>query len=80
MLITHGARAVLRAAAVATQAGKHLDGLRGGALKVQQRTHHNKATWALANQLARICYATLRDGVVSTRGSMRRRRAPPSHY
>jgi hypothetical protein len=26
------------------------------------RSKHNKATCALANKLARICYATLRDG------------------
>ena len=31
------------------------------ALKVQGRTNHNKAACALANKLARICYATLRD-------------------
>jgi hypothetical protein len=28
---------------------------------VQKRSNHNKATCALANKLARICYATLRD-------------------
>ena len=32
------------------------------ALAVQGRTNHNKATCALANKLARICYAALRDG------------------
>jgi transposase len=63
MLITHGARAVLRAAAVATDAGKQVDALRRWALTVQQRSNHNKATCALANKLARICYATLRDGI-----------------
>ena len=31
------------------------------ALAVQARVNHNKATCALANKLARICYATLRD-------------------
>ena len=30
-------------------------------LAVQQRSNHNKATCAMANKLARICYATLRD-------------------
>jgi hypothetical protein len=30
-------------------------------LAVQSRSNHNKATCALANKLARICYATLRD-------------------
>jgi hypothetical protein len=28
---------------------------------VQGRTNHNKAACALANKLARICYAVLRD-------------------
>jgi transposase len=28
---------------------------------VQARSNHNKAACALANKLARICYATLRD-------------------
>lgn len=62
MLLTHGARAVLRAASVAHCAGKPLDRLRQWALAVQERSNHNKATCALANKLARICYATLRDG------------------
>jgi transposase len=62
MLLTHGARAVLRAATVAVRAGKAVDGLRQWALSVQARSNHNKATCALANKLARICYATLRDG------------------
>ncbi len=62
ILLTHGARSVLRAASVATHAGKAVDGLRQWALAVQARSNHNKATCALANKLARICYATLRDG------------------
>lgn len=62
MLLTHGARSVLRAASVAQSAGKPLDGVRQWAMAVQARTNHNKAACALANKLARICYATLRDG------------------
>ena len=62
MLLTHGARAVLRAAGVSVQAGKTVDDLRHWALAVQRRSNHNKAVCALANKLARICYATLRDG------------------
>jgi transposase len=62
MLFTHGARSVLRAASVAVRAGKTVDGLRQWALAVQRRANHNKAACALANKLARICYATLRDG------------------
>jgi len=61
MLLTHGARSVLRAASVAAKTGRTLDGLRRWALAVQGRSNHNKATCALANKLARICYATLRD-------------------
>jgi transposase len=61
MLLTHGARSVLRAAKVATASGKEVCGIRHWALQVQGRTNHNKAACALANKLARICYATLRD-------------------
>jgi transposase len=61
MLLTHGARAILRAATLALQAGRRLDKLRTWALQVQARTNHNKATCALANKLARICFAVLRD-------------------
>ena len=61
MLLTHGARSVLRASKVAEGAGKDLVGVRRWALDVQARTNHNKATCALANKLARICFATLRD-------------------
>jgi hypothetical protein len=60
-LLTHGARSVLRAAKVACGAGKEVHGLRRWALDVQQRSNHNKAACALANKMARICYATLRD-------------------
>ena len=61
MLLTHGARAVLNAAAVAKRAGKQLDPLRARALIIAQRSHCNKATCALANKLARICFAVLRS-------------------
>ncbi len=61
MLLTHGARSVLRAAKVAEGAGKEVCGVRRWALEVQGRTNHNKAACALANKMARICYATLRD-------------------
>jgi transposase len=61
MLLTHGARSVLRAATVAQRCGRPLDPLRQWAIALQARSNHNKATCALANKLARICYATLRD-------------------
>jgi transposase len=57
MLLTHGARSVLRAATVARRAGRDVDRLRSWALEVQARTNHNKATCALANKLARIAWA-----------------------
>jgi transposase len=61
MLLTHGARSVLRAAAAARNSGKTVTGLRAWALAVQDRSNHNKACCALANKLARIAYACLRD-------------------
>ena len=63
MLLTHGARSVLRAASVAQRAGRPLDTLRQWALTLQARSNHNKATCALANKLARISYAA-RSGAV----------------
>ena len=62
MLLTHGARSVLRGAKVSALAGREPDPLRRWALAVQARSNHNKAACALANKMARICYATLRDG------------------
>lgn len=62
MLLTHGARAVLRSATLARQAGRRLDGLRQWITGIEARSNHNKAACALANKLARICYACLRDG------------------
>ncbi len=56
-----GARSVLRAAKVADTAAREVCGVRRQALDVQSRTNHNKAACALANKMARICYATLRD-------------------
>ncbi|MGB7305182.1 MAG: IS110 family transposase [Burkholderiaceae bacterium] len=60
-LLIHGARSVLRAATVSARADKPLDSLRQWALDLKGRTNFNKAACALANKLARICYATLRD-------------------
>jgi hypothetical protein len=62
MLRTHGARSALRAASAATHAGKTVDPLRHWALAARGRSNHNQATCALANSLARIRYATLRNG------------------
>ena len=46
---------------LARHAGRPVDGLRILATTVEGRTNHNKATCALVNKLARICYAALRD-------------------
>jgi transposase len=54
VLLTHGARSVLRAASVAIAAGRSIDRLRTWAVSVQARSNHNKAACALANKLARI--------------------------
>jgi transposase len=62
MLLTHGARSVLRAATAAATRGTELSGVRRWAYELQRRSNHNKAVCALANKLARICYAVLRDG------------------
>ena len=56
-LLTHGARAVLRAAVIARRMGRPLDRLKAWALEVQSRTNHNKAACAVANKLARIAWA-----------------------
>jgi len=56
MLLTHGARSILRSAVVARRAGRDLDRLKTWALAVQGRANHNKAACALANKLARIAW------------------------
>jgi transposase len=61
MLLTHGARSVLHAAAAGRAKGREVHAVRHWALEMQGRSNHYKATCALANRLARICYATLRD-------------------
>ena len=57
MLLTHGARSILRSATVARRAGRELDRLKTWGLAVQARTNHNQAACALANKLARIAGA-----------------------
>jgi len=53
MLLVHGARALLSRAHTAAKP----DRLRTWALELQKRVHHNKATVALANKIARIAWA-----------------------
>jgi transposase len=52
-LLIHGARSILSRAHTASSP----DRLRTWALELERRTHHNKATVALANKLARIAWA-----------------------
>jgi transposase len=56
-LLTHGRRAVLRAAHLA----KSLTRLHRWALDLQQRRGHNVAAIAMANKLARIAWAVWRQ-------------------
>ena len=63
MLPPNGARAVLWATKLAGRAGKPPDVLRTWTTEIQARAHHNKADCALANKLARVCYAVLRDHI-----------------
>ena len=57
MLLTHGARSVLTRAKTLKRAGKSLNRLQAWACQLEQRVGHNKATCAIANKLARICWA-----------------------
>jgi transposase len=53
VLLIHGARSILGRAHTASSP----DRLRTWALELERRTHHNKATVALANKIARIAWA-----------------------
>ena len=57
MLLTHGARSVLARAKQLQRAGKRLTRLQQWACTLEARVGHNKATCALANKIARICWA-----------------------
>jgi transposase len=57
MLLIHGARANLRAAALARKRGTDLDRTQAWALDLSQRIGHNKAAVALANKTARRLWA-----------------------
>jgi transposase len=57
MLIIHGARSALSRAKTLAKAGKPLNRTQRWALRLEQRVGFNKATVALANKMARICWA-----------------------
>jgi transposase len=61
-LLIHGARSALNAAAVKRAAGQELTRLQRWAVELAGRVGHNKAATALANKLARISYAVVRQG------------------
>lgn len=56
-LLIHGARSVLTRIKTLQRAGKPLPRLYQWASTLEQRVGHNKAACALANKLARICWA-----------------------
>jgi len=56
-LLVHGARSVLNRAKALARAGKPLPRLYQWAAALETRVGHNKAACALANKLARICWA-----------------------
>jgi transposase len=78
VLLTHGARSVIHAATMKKRAGHPLDPLRTWALAVEARSNRNKAVCALANKMARICYATLRDH--EPYGAVPQRKFEHTHY
>ncbi len=57
LLLTHGGRAVVLAAARRQRAGRPLPRLYEWALEVRARSHFNKAIVAVANKLARLVWA-----------------------
>jgi transposase len=61
MLIIHGARSVLVRAKTLAKSGKPLNRLQRWALRVEQRTGYNKATVAVANKMARMCWAVWKN-------------------
>ena len=62
MLLTHGARSVLTRAKQLQRTGQRLSRLHQWACALEKRVGHNKATCAIANKLARICWAVWKHG------------------
>jgi len=57
MLIIHGARSALCRAKTLAKADKPLNRVQRWALRLERRVGYNKATVALANKMARMCWA-----------------------
>lgn len=70
MLIIHGARSVLARAKVMARSGKPMNRLQRWAVRLEARIGHNKATVALANKLARMCWAVWKHRAPFEPGSM----------
>ena len=56
-LLVHGGRSVLLSASRKKKKGESLTSLQAWALELSARVGYNKATCAVANKLARICWA-----------------------
>ena len=56
-VIIHGARSVLARAKVLARSGQPMNRLQRWAIRLEQRVGHNKATVAVANKMARMCWA-----------------------
>ena len=61
-LLIHGARSALNAAIMRLHKGEALTRLQRWAVELAGRVGHNKAACALANKLARVAYAVVRQG------------------
>ena len=61
MLIIHGARSVLARAKTVDRSGKPLNRVQRWAIRTERRVGHNKATVALANKMARMCWAVWKN-------------------
>jgi len=57
MLLTHGARSVLTRAKLLKRMDQQMTPLQQWATQLERRVGHNKATCAIANKLARICWS-----------------------
>jgi transposase len=62
MLLVQGARSVLYSADASIRAGRPLGPLGHFGVRVRSRSGHNKAAVAVSNKLARIVWATWRNG------------------
>jgi len=62
MLLTHGARSVLRRSKQLHTTNEPMTPLQRWVCQLERRVGHNKATCAIANKLIRLCWAVLTTG------------------